>query len=458
MIKKITLLITPIFFLTTFLFPSDLKAITAEDRLIEVEKQLQAIAEQISKYEGERTDLEKEIIANDRDLAQVNSELAEVQSRLALVERDLDRALENYDFSLNDLVAVQENIIQEQIKLGKIKSEISDISNELLETQKDLLKVDENLQEQAVSLYINGVMSPSTALFIELNELSNFLVALGYASTVVDSAYAIIEQLNALGTLASSQTEFLTVREDERVEIVENLQNEEERKNEISIEAEEFADEIEEKKEAVEREKRLVESKKAQVLRARKDAQNLLNQANKELEKLDKEHADLEKLEDAIQADIERLSSSGGVAPDKLSWPVRTGYVSSGYKWRRLGGTTSFHGAIDIAASRGTPIYAAGGGVVILARYYGNAGRTVFIDHGGGMTTLYFHMNEIRTSVGQTVVTGDVIGTVGNTGRSTGPHLHFEVRLKNPSSVSCSLPYLDPTSRGRMNPYCFLDR
>ena len=300
-------------------------------------------------------------------------------------------------------------------------------------------------------------MSPTTALFIELNELSNFLVALGYASTIVDSAYAIIEQLNALGTLATSQTEFLSTREDERVEIVTNLQNEEERKNEISIEAEEFADEIEEKKEAVEREKRLVESKKAQVLRARKDAQNLLNQANKELEKLDKEHADLEKLEDAIQADIERLSSSGGVAPDKLSWPVRTGYVSSGYKWRRLGGTTSFHGAIDIAASRGTPIYAAGGGVVILARYYGNAGRTVFIDHGGGMTTLYFHMDKILVDVGQTVITGDQIGTIGTTGRTTGPHVHFETRLRNPSAANCSLPYLDPTSRGRVNPYCFLD-
>ena len=63
---------------------------------------------------------------------------------------------------------------------------------------------------------------------------------------------------------------------------------------------------------------------------------------------------------------------------NKLSWPVTTGYVSSGYKWRRLGGTTSFHGAIDIAASRGTPIKAAAGGVVILARYYGLAGRTVF--------------------------------------------------------------------------------
>ena len=457
MIKKTTLLITPIFFFTSFLFPSELKAITAEDRLIEVEKQLQAIAEQISKYEGERTDLEKEIIANDRDLAQVNSELAEVQSRVASVERDLDKALENYDFSLNDLVAVQENIIQEQIKLGEIKSEISDISNELLETQKDLLKVDESLQEQAVNLYINGVMSPATALFIELKELSSFLVALGYASTVVDSAYEIVEKLNALQSLASSQTEFLTQREDERVEIVTNLQNEEERKNEISIEAENYAEEIEEKKEAVEREKRLVESKKAQVLRARQNAQSLLNKANKELEKLDKEHADLEKLEDAIQADIDRLSSTGGVAPNKLSWPVTTGYVSSGYKWRRLGGTTSFHGGIDIAASRGTSIKAAAGGVVILARYYGLAGRTVFIDHGGGMTTLYFHMDKILVNVGQTVVTGDQIGTIGTTGRSTGPHLHFEVRLRNPNSVNCSLPYLDPTSRGRINPYCLLD-
>ena len=457
MIKKIAIFFTIIFFITSFLLPDNLNAITAEDRLIEVERQLQAIAEQISKYEGERTDLEKAILANDKDLAQVNGELAEVQSRLVAVERELNKALENYDFALNDLATVQETIVQEQIKLGKIKNEISDVSDELFETQKSLIIADEKLQEQAVSLYINGVMSPSTALFIELNELSNFLVALGYVSTIVDSAYAIIEQLNALGTLASSQTEFLTVREDERVEIVANLQNEEERKNEISIEAEEFAEEIEEKKEAVEREKRLVESKKAQVLRARKDAQNLLNQANKELEKLDKEHADLEKLEDAIQADIERLSSSGGVAPDKLSWPVRTGYVSSGYKWRRLGGTTSFHGAIDIAASRGTPIYAAGGGVVILARYYGNAGRTVFIDHGGGMTTLYFHMDKILVDVGQTVITGDQIGTIGTTGRTTGPHVHFETRLRNPSAANCSLPYLDPTSRGRVNPYCFLD-
>ena len=73
------------------------------------------------------------------------------------------------------------------------------------------------------------------------------------------------------------------------------------------------------------------------------------------------------------------------------------------------------------------------------------------------MTTLYFHMDKILVSVGQTVITGDQIGTIGTTGRTTGPHVHFETRLRNPSTANCSLGYLDPTSRGRVNPYCFLD-
>ncbi len=432
-------------------------AITAEERLEEVEKQLIAIANQIKQYEGEKTDLEKAILANDSSLKKVNDELAAVQRRLAAAELALEQALAGYDDSLNNLAAIQQNIVNEQITLGKTKNEISKVKDDLFETQKSLNSAKSELQKKAVDMYINGVMSPATALFVNLNDLSDFLAALGYASAIVDTAYEIVESLNSFEKLSETQTEFLEIRENEREEIISNLQVEEEKKNQISIEAEQFADEVEESKNRVEQEKRQVENKKAAVLSERRKAQNLLTQANNQLAKLDAEHANLEKLEDAIQADIDRLSYLGGVAPDKLTWPVTGSYVSSGYKWRRFRGVTSFHGAIDLPGRTGTPIKAAAGGVVILARYYGLAGRTVFIDHGGGMTTLYFHMNEIRTSVGQTVVTGDVIGTIGTTGRSTGPHLHFEVRLKNPSSVSCSLPYLDPTSRGRMNPYCFLN-
>ena len=431
--------------------------ITAEERLEEVEKQLIAIANQIKQYEGEKTDLEKAILENDSSLKKVNQELSEVQKRLASAEIALEKALQGYEESLNNLAEIQENIVNEKITLGTTKNEISKVKDELFDTQKNLNLAKGELQNKAIDMYINGVMSPATALFVNLNDLSDFLAALGYASAIVNTAYEIIEALNAFERLAETQTDFLSEREKEREEIIENLQVEEEKKNQISIEAEEFADEVEDSKNRVETEKRRVENKKAAVLSERKKAQNLLTEANNQLAKLDAEHANLEKLEDAIQADIERLSTLGGVAPNKLTWPITGSYVSSGYKWRRFRGVTSFHGAIDIPGRTGTPIKAAAGGVVILARYYGLAGRTVFIDHGGGMTTLYFHMNEIKTSVGQTIVTGDVIGTVGSTGRSSGPHLHFEVRLKNPGSVNCSLPYLDPTSRGRMNPYCFLD-
>ena len=432
-------------------------AITAEERLEEVEKQLIAIANQIKQYEGDKTDLEKKILANDSALKKVNDELAEVQRRLASAQAALEKALEGYDESLNNLASVQQNIINEQVTLGVTKNEISKVKDELFETQKSLNSAKDELQIKAVDMYIDGVMSPATALFISLNDLSDFLAALGYASAIVNTAYEIIESLNSFESLSETQTEFLSQREEQREEIIQNLQTEEEKKNQISIEAEEFAEDVEESKNRVESEKRQVENKKAAVLSERRKAQNLLTEANNQLAKLDEEHANLEKLEDAIQADIERLSTLGGVAPNQLSWPITGSYVSSGYKWRRFRGVTSFHGAIDIPGRTGTPIKAAAGGVVILARYYGLAGRTVFIDHGGGMTTLYFHMDKILVDVGQTVITGDQIGTIGTTGRTTGPHVHFETRLRNPSAANCSLPYLDPTSRGRVNPYCFLD-
>ena len=436
--------------------PVDAFAITAEDRLIDVERQLQAIADEIRQYEGERTELEQQILQNDQALKEVNTELVIVKGKLSEAEKALELALQGYDASLDELTKVQTVIVDEQSKLGKIQTEISKVTVELVDTQVSLEIANSDLDEQAVNLYMNGVMSPATALFVDLDDLTGFIAALGYSSVIVDSANKIVDQLNALEDLAETQTEYLMKREEARQTTIDTLREEEERKVNLSIAAAEYADEVEESKQRGEEEKIQVEAKKAKLTLERQRSKTLLYRANKELEKLDKEHADLETLEDAIQADILRLSTLGGVAPDQLLWPVDGGYISSGYKWRRLGGTTSFHGAIDIAVARGTPIKAAAGGVVILARYYGLAGKTVFIDHGGGMTTLYFHMDRIDVTKGDTVVIGDQIGTVGTTGRSTGSHLHFETRLANPYSVSCSYRYLDPTSRGRVNPLCFL--
>ena len=87
------------------------------------------------------------------------------------------------------------------------------------------------------------------------------------------------------------------------------------------------------------------------------------------------------------------------------------------------------HPRVDIPASTGTPIRACWSGTVRIAGWQGGYGNAVVLDHGGGVGTLYGHQSSIAVSVGQTVEAGQVIGFVGSTGNSTGPHLHFEVRL-----------------------------
>lgn len=91
-------------------------------------------------------------------------------------------------------------------------------------------------------------------------------------------------------------------------------------------------------------------------------------------------------------------------------------------------GRYKLHTGVDFGVPAGTPIRAAGNGVVVHAGWWGAYGNAVIIDHGGGTTTLYGHMSAVRCVSGQTVTRGAVIGTVGSTGLSTGPHCHFEVR------------------------------
>jgi len=107
-----------------------------------------------------------------------------------------------------------------------------------------------------------------------------------------------------------------------------------------------------------------------------------------------------------------------------LSWPMSRGSISSRYGMRR----GRMHSGVDIAAPVGSPITAADSGVVTMAEWYGSYGRAVIIDHGNGISTLYGHCSEILVRVGNKVSKGQLIARVGSTGRSTGAHLHFEVR------------------------------
>jgi len=118
-------------------------------------------------------------------------------------------------------------------------------------------------------------------------------------------------------------------------------------------------------------------------------------------------------------------------------WPVR-GYLSSGYGRRSdpFTGQTSFHPGIDVSAPRGAEIMAPADGVVVSVGRRGAYGQAIVVDHGFDVVTRYGHMEKFNVRAGQRVRRGDVIGFVGNTGRSNAPHLHYEVwvrdKLQNP--------------------------
>jgi len=130
------------------------------------------------------------------------------------------------------------------------------------------------------------------------------------------------------------------------------------------------------------------------------------------------------KIAERARAGLQAPTSSG-----QFIWPVK-GRITSTFGYRRnpMWGGRNFHTGLDIANSYGLPISAADSGEIIFAGWWDGYGKAVVIDHGHGTSTLYGHMSRLYASTGQTVSKGQVIGLLGSTGYSTGPHLHFEVR------------------------------
>lgn len=129
--------------------------------------------------------------------------------------------------------------------------------------------------------------------------------------------------------------------------------------------------------------------------------------------------------------------------------PLDRGYLSSGYGMRKhpVLKRRARHKGVDIAAPTGTPIYATADGIVGRANWFSSYGLFVKIDHGAQLETRYAHMSKLAVNAGERVKKGDLIGYVGSTGRSTGPHLHYEVRIAG-EAVN-PMPYMNDTESER---------
>jgi len=178
-----------------------------------------------------------------------------------------------------------------------------------------------------------------------------------------------------------------------------------------------------------------VQDQQAKLASARADRQAQVDSIDSKVDHLEDIEADLQqKIAEQIAAasGVSVLPAGPMTSPSAagLIWPV-SGTITSGFGARSSPGGigTTYHEGIDIAVPEGTPVRAAASGTVIMASYNGGYGNYTCVDHGSGLSTCYAHQSSFAVSSGQSVSQGDVIGYSGNTGSSTGPHLHFEVRI-----------------------------
>ena len=268
---------------------------------------------------------------------------------------------------------------------------------------------------------------------------------------------AMILKANNLGELLSAIDDIGEIMQSDR-KLEDAYIQAREVTEEVKAEYEEYRAEINGKQDALRREKMQLEAEL-------EEASQLLLSIQQDLENRQAEYDAIMAEEERTEAAIDKLvaqleaeraeaarkaaeeaariaaaqgggSSSGGGgaayagATGSFVFPVASYvYISSrfGERVHPITGELKNHNGMDIASNMGTTVYAADGGKVVLAEWYGGYGNCIMIDHGNGYKTLYGHLSVIGVSEGQSVSQGAVIGAVGSTGNSTGPHLHFEV-------------------------------
>lgn len=332
------------------------------------------------------------------------------------------------------LIQTNDELLQTQREIEAAASRVEEADERVRRTadalgmaQGDLGVQQGRLQAEAVSAYISGGRSAGAAqALVSASSIDDLSKARVYAGAIVAEQQSLIDHYREL----RSRTSELRMQADADREAALGA------RDELSAHQHDL------------------DAKRAELVALRDRKQVAVDEQVSLLAEVEAKRAE-------FSEKLAALSQSGGSASERLkarqagqvlpsvtnaifAKPLAQYTLTSryGYRSNPLYGSEDFHPGIDMAAPTGTPIMAAADGIVVLAEWNGGYGNCVIIDHGNGIATLYGHQSRIAASEGDSVTEGQTIGYVGSTGYSTGPHLHFEVRVFG--ETTDPLPYLKP--------------
>lgn len=365
----------------------------AEKTNSEIQSEINALNSRMSAIAKEQTALQNQINSAQSEQNSIISEITNLSHEIDIIDEQIliiDSLLIQYD----ELTAQQESEIAElQVKIEDEKKVLDEMIR---------LSFEYSSTGSAIEFIFGAESFTDLLSRVDLLEYH-----LSYNDKVIENYNNTLTNLETAQTAYEQAKLTMTQYKTEQVQLAEQLEakkaDAEAKRNQLSVNIELY-------------EKNLAEK------------QTYINQLDNEIKALA-----------AMFAKEDKTTYSG-----TFTFPIPTNvYRITSYYGNRTDpftGKTAYHSGYDFACSKGTEIYAADSGTVVIAAWNGGYGNCVTINHGGGIMTLYGHCSEILVSSGDTVKRGDVIAKVGSTGRSTGNHLHFEVR-KN-GSVIDPAPYI----------------
>lgn len=363
---------------------------------------------------------EESIKEKENQIEAAKQERKQVQSSISNL-KTMKANLENKKADLNTYVTqLDAQLTEIQGNIDSLKQQIENKEADITRTETELQKAEdtqqaqyENMKKRCKFIYEKG----DTYMLEVLLQSANF-------GDFLNKAY-YIEQL-------SNYDQNLLKRYREQTKLVAATK-----------------EALEEEKQTLDDEKKAVEAEESNMTALIAEKRNQIASTESEIaesastieeyeSQLNQQTSAIAALEAAVAADKRALAGQRKYSGGAFVWPAPSYmYISSefGYRVHPIYGRTIFHSGLDMAAPGGSPILAAADGVVVAATYESSMGNYVMINHGDGLYTIYMHASALYVSSGQEVSAGDQIAAVGSTGNSTGPHLHFSVRL-NGSYVS----------------------
>ncbi len=344
------------------------------------------LAQSVDRLQQQRQQIQQQIKTNQQTLEQI-------QQQENTAKQNINSLQTNIKVTNTRIADNEFRLEQAQIALAKAQTELEALEAKLNRQRAGTAARLRYLQRQGAEHW--------WTLLLTSNDLNEFFDRRHQLQLLIEADRTLITELKVTADAVDQQRLAL-----------------ESQKNEIALILQELASQKNQLQQQVQQQQQLVE--------------RLGSQRNAYLAAQQRLAADSQKLAQTIQQLIAQRSQAGDPVQGtgRFGRPVG-GPITSGFGWRvhPIYRSRRFHAGIDFGVSTGTPVRAADRGTVIYAGWYGGYGYTVIVNHGGGVTTLYAHNSRLLAGPGQAVQRGQTIAAAGSTGLSTGPHVHFEVRV-----------------------------